>query len=71
MKKIFVPMTPGGTPILHLKATTEEEAWKNLLEDAKHMPYGTVENFKKRGYKMLTGEISDDDTEPYVLQVHK
>lgn len=36
---------------MNLAAKTEEQAWKNLLRDAAHMPYpNTVEAFKKRGY---------------------
>lgn len=55
----YVPVTPGGTPVPYGAANrsgkvnaarTEEEAWANLMEDAKHMPYGTKENFIKRGY---------------------
>jgi hypothetical protein len=46
----FVPITPGGSPLLHLTAKTEELAWKNLLHEATHMPYKTVKDFKKRGY---------------------
>ena len=46
----YVPYTPGGTPLDWLASDTEAEAWKKLLKDAAHMPYKTVENFKKRGY---------------------
>lgn len=46
----FIPYTPAGTPCTWLAATTEDQAWANLLEDAAHMPYKTIENFKKRGY---------------------
>lgn len=46
----FVPITPSGTSLPHLAGKTESEAWANLLKDAAHMPYKTVENFKKRGY---------------------
>lgn len=52
----FVPETPGGTPLLHLKAKTEERAWSNLLRDAAHMPYQGVQGFKQRGYKVLFWE---------------
>lgn len=46
----YVPVTPGGTPCVWIKAKTEEQAIKNLLKDAAHMSYKTWENFKKRGY---------------------
>ncbi len=51
MNKItYVPVTPGGTVLMHLERTTEKEAIKALLKDAAHMPYKTWENFEKRGY---------------------
>lgn len=46
----YLPFTPTGTPLTHLKSKTEDEAWKKLLKDAAHMPYKTKENFIKRGY---------------------
>jgi hypothetical protein len=46
----FVPITPGGTVLMHLESKTEDEAWKKLLKDAAHMPYKTKENFQRRGY---------------------
>lgn len=54
----FVPVTPGGTFVMHLKRKTEKEAWAALLKDAAHMPYKTKEGFVKRGYEVvaLTGE---------------
>jgi hypothetical protein len=48
--KKFVPMTPGGTALMHLASPTEKAAWLKLLRDAAHMPYKTQANFKKRGY---------------------
>lgn len=59
MNKLYVPITPAGTPIIYgagslmgkmVAAKTREQAIKNLLQDAAHMPYGTWENFQKRGY---------------------
>lgn len=49
----YYPETPGGTVLMHLGADTEEQAWKNLLKDAAHMPYQGIEGFKERGYKVL------------------
>ncbi len=55
----FIPITPAGTPIIYgagalsgqlLASKTRDEAINNLLKDASHMPYGTWENFEKRGY---------------------
>lgn len=55
----YVPVTPGFTAIIYgvgalggklLAAKTREQAIKNLLIDAAHMPYKTWENFQKRGY---------------------
>jgi hypothetical protein len=50
VKAKFVPVTPAGTPVVDLAGTTESQAIKNLLKAASHMPYGTWENFQKRGY---------------------
>jgi hypothetical protein len=50
MNKTYVPVTPGGTVLMHLESKTEDEAWRKLLKDAAHMPYKTKENFIKRGY---------------------
>ena len=52
----YVPMTPGGTLCMHLVAPTEARAWEMLMEDASHMPYGTVQAFKLRGYTVVTIE---------------
>lgn len=59
MSKLFIPVTPAGTPLFYgagsmvgepMGSPTREGAIKNLLIDAAHMPYGTWENFEKRGY---------------------
>lgn len=49
-KECFMPSTPAGTVLSHLKAPTEQQAWENLLKDAAHMPYRGIEGFKRRGY---------------------
>ena len=46
----FVPCTPAGMPVMHLEAATEAKAWANLRKAAAHMPYNSIEDFKKRGY---------------------
>jgi hypothetical protein len=60
--KGFVPVTPAGTPVpygMHGRAgmsnigETVEEAIEYLLEDAGHMPYGTWQNFQRRGYTIM------------------
>ena len=48
----FIPETPGGSVLMHLKARTENEAWAKLLKDAAHMPYKTKEGFIRRGYSV-------------------
>jgi hypothetical protein len=49
-KGSWIPFTPGGSCLAHLASKTKESAIKKLLKDACHMPYGTWENFKNRGY---------------------
>jgi hypothetical protein len=72
-----VPFTPADTPLFHLEAESIDRAWANLLEDAKHMPYKTRENFEKRGYTVkemhqvslsLRGKLAD--TELTMEDVH-
>ena len=55
----FVPVTPGGSPMVWgaaarsgkmNAATTEDQAWENLMEDAAHMPYQNKAAFIERGY---------------------
>ena len=46
----WVPVTPGGSVLMHIEADTEDEAWSNLLQDAAHMPYKDKEGFIERGY---------------------
>ena len=55
----FVPITPGGTPVIwdaggrrgQLNAAkTEDQAWANLLADGAHMPYRDKAAFIERGY---------------------
>ena len=48
--RIFVPITPGGTICIWLEAKTKKQAWKNLIKDAEHMPYGNKKGFISRGY---------------------
>lgn len=48
----FVPVTPAGSSLAHLAARTEEAAWSKLMADASHMPYRTVDEFKRRGYSV-------------------
>lgn len=48
----YVPETPGGTVLMHLKARKEKTAWRNLMTEAAHMPYRTQQDFQNRGYKV-------------------
>ncbi len=59
MKKVYVPVTPAGSYLAHLEARTEKQAIANLLKAAAHMPYGSWENFKKRGYEIECWEQED------------
>ena len=49
---IYVPVTPAGTPLIHLKGVTRGQAINNLLKDAGHMPYEGWHGFERRGYKI-------------------
>lgn len=66
----YIPVTPAGTPVIYgagctpgklLAAKTHEQAIKNLLEDAAHMPYGTWKNFRERGYTIEKWEGWEPD----------
>ena len=46
----WVPVTPAGTPLYHLKSRSADEAWAKLLVDAAHMPYRNKAGFQKFGY---------------------
>lgn len=56
----YVPVTPAGTPLFHLEADTKEQAVKNLLKDAAHMPYRGWNQFRKRGYRIVPVTPSED-----------
>ena len=53
MKKKFAPETPAGTICFWLSADTKEQAIKNLLKDAAHMPYKNWQEFQDRGYSIV------------------
>ena len=44
--------TPAGTLLLETGAKKREQCIKKLLQAGAHMPYGTWENFQKRGYTL-------------------
>jgi len=48
----YIPETPGGSVLTHLKDKTEQGAWDKLLKDAAHMPYVGRKGFEERGYKV-------------------
>ena len=58
---MYVPHTPAGTMLVHLKATTPEKAWAALLEDAAHMPYKNVQAFVDRGYTVCPVPMSREE----------
>lgn len=49
--------TPAGTVLPETGAATKEECIARLLEEGRHMPYGTWENFKARGYTLEQWEV--------------
>lgn len=54
---VFVPVTPAGSILMNLAASTEQEAIDNLLVEAAHMPYDGWDSpdgfgFKQRGYEI-------------------
>lgn len=53
----YVPFTPAGTECANLASNTKDEAWEALLEDAKHMPYKTKDNFYARGYRVIKTKV--------------
>ena len=59
----WIPFTPAGSCIAHLAAPSRKEAIRRLLIEASHMPYGTWENFQKRGYTIE--EFPDIPAEKY------
>lgn len=56
--KYWYAFTPAGTLCVSTKGKTKEQAIKNLMREAAHMPYSTWENFKKRGYTVEELEAS-------------
>lgn len=59
--KHWFAFTPGGTMCMDTAAETKEECIAKLLKAAAHMPYGTWENFKKRGYRVEEIEIDHEN----------
>lgn len=57
MKKWWYAFTPAGTILIETKAVTQSQCIKNLMREAAHMPYGTWENFEKRGYTVEQLEL--------------
>lgn len=62
-KVLYVPFTPGGSPLMHLARKVEAKAWDALLKDAAHMPYVGVEGFKARGYVVERMERQENPNE--------
>lgn len=55
----YVPMTPAGSLLPHLRATDEKKAWNKLMKDAAHMPYKGLNAFKQRGYAVIQMKMED------------
>ena len=47
---LWFAVTPAGTLVYETKAKTREECIAALLKLGSHMPYGTWQNFERRGY---------------------
>lgn len=50
--KYFFAFTPAGSMVYETKSKTFENCKNKLLKFAKHMPYKSWDNFKKRGYEI-------------------
>jgi hypothetical protein len=48
----WVPVTPGGSVLMHLERDTEEEAWEALMQEAAHIHYRNQQEFEERGYEV-------------------
>lgn len=53
----YFAFTPAGTLVLETGHPTKQGCIDNLLRLAAHMPYGTWENFQKRGYTIERLEL--------------
>ena len=51
--KKWIPFTSGGSMLVNLGTDTKHQAIKNLMEDARHMPYETWKDFIERGYTIV------------------
>jgi hypothetical protein len=58
----YVPVTPAGTICAWLMSETEDEAWKQLMKEAAHMPYRNKQEFIDRGYEVCPCEDQKDDS---------
>ena len=47
---VYVPVTPGGTVVMHCQASTKQKAILKLMKAASHMPYKNWHEFAARGY---------------------
>jgi hypothetical protein len=50
IRYLFIPYTPAGSPLYHLRSKTRDEAVTKLLKDVAHMPYKTWDDLVKKGY---------------------
>lgn len=48
----YLPMTPAGSPLMHLASSEYSAARDALLNEAAHMPYQGWAGFYERGYRI-------------------
>ena len=70
MTRWYVPVTPGGTACIYSAgsrgmnkvnaARTREQAIKNIVADASHMPYGSWKAMQRRGYTIEVWNMPTD-----------
>ena len=57
----YVPVTPGGTILIHLESRSNKRAGAKLMEDARHMPYPDKQAFIDRGYTVEEWVTDEQD----------
>ena len=57
----YIPVTPGGTVLIHLESSSADVAWSKLLKDTRHMPYRNKAEMQKLGYEVWKSEGNNND----------
>jgi hypothetical protein len=60
-KKMYYPVTPAGSVLMHLLSKTRAVAIERLMREAAHMPYKTWGDFQRRGYTIETLEPEEGE----------